>query len=136
MTVKLKSSDFELISEHAKKGLPNEACGLIAGSKSGSDIIVEKVYLLNNPDKSPRHFSIDPKEHLDAVKDMRKNGYRPLGNFHSHPESPARPSEEDIRLAFDPSAVYLIVSLLDTSPVIKAFKIENSAVESAELVLL
>jgi proteasome lid subunit RPN8/RPN11 len=86
---------------------------------------VEKVYLLSNPDQSPEHFSIDPCEQLAAVKDIRKNGLSPLGNFHSHPASPARPSAEDIRLAYDSSAVYLILSLAGPAPVLKAFSVQN-----------
>ena len=56
-----------------------------------------------------RTFSLDPKEQLEAIKDMRKNGFVPLGNWHSHPESPSRPSEEDKRLAFDSKASYMIL---------------------------
>ena len=67
----------------------------------GEKQYVKKVYLLTNMDESNEHFSMDPKEQLAAVKDMRKNGCVPLGNFHSHPESPSRPSEEDKRLAYD-----------------------------------
>ena len=88
---------------------------------------VEKVYLLANPDRSPEHFSIDPKEQLAAVKDMRALGLAPLGNFHSHPSTPARPSAEDIRLAHDPKASYLILSLAEESPVMKAFGVAEGA---------
>ena len=97
--IQLKKSDFEKMLAHAQKELPDEACGLIAGEISGTDKIVKKVYLLTNIDHSNEHFSLDPKEQLAAVKDMRANGLVPLGNWHSHPESPSRPSEEDKRLA-------------------------------------
>mgnify|MGYP000662327846 FL=1 len=56
---------------------------------------------------------MNPKDQLNAVKDMRAKGYVPLGNFHSHPESPSRPSEEDKRLAYDKDASYMIISLMD-----------------------
>ena len=71
--------------------------------------MVEKVYLLTNIDHSNEHFTLDPKEQLAAVKDMRANGLMPLGNWHSHPESPSRPSEEDKRLAYDSKASYMIL---------------------------
>jgi len=128
MTLRLKHSDFDLIASHAKKGLPNEACGLIAGKIENNIKTVEKVYLLSNPDKSPEHFSIDPKEQLAAVKDMRALGLSPLGNFHSHPSTPARPSEEDIRLSYDPKASYLILSLAEETPVLKAFEVTEGEV--------
>lgn len=65
---------------------------------------------------------MDPQEQLKAVKDMRAGGLKMLGNWHSHPETPSRPSQEDIRLSFDINATYMILSLQDKdSPVLKAF---------------
>ena len=48
--ITLKKADFEKILAHAKKELPNEACGLIAGVKDGADKHIQKVYLLTNID--------------------------------------------------------------------------------------
>ena len=103
MKVVLKKSDYNIILSHCTAGLPNEACGLLAGTKENDTVTVTKVYLLTNVDASREHFSMDPKEQLAALKDARANGYGIVGNFHSHPESPSRPSEEDKRLAFEPS---------------------------------
>ena len=122
----LTKSDYEKMLAHCKEGPPNEACGLIGGVVEGEKQYVKKVYLLTNMDESNEHFSMDPKEQLAAVKDMRKNGYVPLGNFHSHPETPSRPSEEDKRLAYDSTAVYMIMSLMDNdNPVFKAFGVDK-----------
>lgn len=121
----LKKSDYDKIVEHAKKNLPEEACGLLGGTKNGDEKTVEKVYLLTNIDHTNEHFSMDPKEQLAAVKDMRANGLELLGNWHSHPESPSRPSEEDKRLAYDPTVNYLILSLMDEEPVLRAFDIDK-----------
>ncbi len=134
--ITLAKEDYEKILAHAEKELPNEACGLIAGEKNGNDKIIKKVYLLTNIDHSNEHFSLDPKEQLAAVKDMRANGIVPLGNWHSHPESPSRPSEEDKRLAYDSSASYMILSLMDReAPVLNSFKISGSDAEKEELVI-
>ena len=125
MKISIRESDFNKILEYALQQLPNEACGLIAGlvDNDGS-VLIRKAYLLTNVDQTNEHFSIDPKEQLTAVKDMRTNGLIPLGNWHSHPETPARPSEEDIRLANDPKARYLILSLAQKDvPVLNAFRI-------------
>ena len=117
----LKKEDYEKILAHCKEGLPNEACGLIGGTIEGDKRSIQKVYLLTNIDQSNEHFSMDPKEQLAAVKDMRANGLKLLGNFHSHPESPSRPSEEDKRLAYDSKVNYLILSLMDLeNPVFNA----------------
>jgi proteasome lid subunit RPN8/RPN11 len=134
--IRLAASDYEKIIAHAEKELPDEACGLIAGEISGNDKIIKKVYLLTNIDHSNEHFSLDPKEQLAAVKDMRANGLIPLGNWHSHPESPSRPSEEDKRLAYDSKASYMILSLMDReNPVLNSFKIEGVNAEKEELVI-
>ena len=71
------------------------------------------------------HFTLDPRDQMNAIKDMRANGLKPLGNWHSHPSSPSRPSVEDIRLAFDSKASYLILSLMADYPVLNSFHIEN-----------
>ena len=134
--IKLIKSDFEKILAHAVKELPDEACGLIAGTVEDGDKEIKKVYLLTNIDHSNEHFSLDPKEQLEAIKDMRKNGFVPLGNCHSHPESPSRPSEEDKRLAFDSKASYMILSLMDReNPVLNSFKITGDTAEKEELVI-
>ena len=95
--LKLKKEDYEKILDHCRKGLPNESCGLLGGTIEDDVKTIEKVYLLTNIDESNEHFSMDPKEQLSAIKDIRQNGYQMIGNFHSHPESPSRPSEEDKR---------------------------------------
>ncbi|MDD6069635.1 MAG: M67 family metallopeptidase [Clostridiales bacterium] len=133
----LNKADYEKILSHCVDGLPNEACGLIGGVKEEGKKYIKKVYLLTNIDASNEHFSMDPKEQLEAVKDMRANGYELLGNFHSHPESPSRPSEEDKRLAYDSKVNYLILSLMEQdNPVLKAFNIDeekNVTVEEIEI---
>ena len=122
----LTKNDYDKILKHCEAGLPDEACGLIGGTKEGNDKYIKKVYLLTNIDHSNEHFSMDPKEQLQAVKDMRQNGLELLGNFHSHPESPSSPSEEDKRLAYDSTAVYMIMSLMDNdNPVFKAFGVDK-----------
>jgi proteasome lid subunit RPN8/RPN11 len=132
--IQIKKTDVEQMIQHAKKELPDEACGLIGGSINGEDKIIEKVYYLTNIDHSNEHFSLDPKEQLNAIKDMRANGLKPLGNWHSHPESPSRPSEEDKRLAYDSGASYLILSLMEPeNPVLNSFHIEGTDATKEDL---
>lgn len=133
MTISIRKEDYESIVAYAREGLPNEACGLLAGVEKEGERLIEKVYYLTNIDASNEHFSMDPKEQLAAIKDMRANGLKPLGNWHSHPETPARPSIEDIRLAYDANATYMILSLMETVPVLNAFHIEGDAVQREQL---
>ena len=142
MRITIKRADYERMLAHALAESPDEACGLIAGDDSEDGVReIRKVYLLTNEDHTNEHFSINPREQLEAVKDMRTQGLKPLGNWHSHPESPSRPSEEDIRLANDSKSSYLILSLMgEDNPVLNAFHIENASVEKTirkeELVII
>lgn len=138
MKIIIKKSDVNAMIKHAFEDLPNEACGLIAGIDRDDGVReIKKVYLLTNIDHANEHFTIDPKEHLQSIKDMRTNGLKPLGNWHSHPETPSRSSKEDIRLAVDSKATYMILSLMDRSnPVLNAFHVENDISTKEELEIL
>lgn len=129
----IKKSDYEKMLAHAVQNLPDEACGLLGGVEEDGIRVVKEVYLLTNIDHSNEHFSMDPKEQLAAVKDLRAKGYKLFGNWHSHPESPSRPSEEDKRLAHDSTASYLILSLMDReNPVLNSFRVVNHTEVSKE----
>ncbi len=129
----IKKQDVEEMISYAREKLPQEACGLIAGSDYGDERVIEKVYYLTNIDASNEHFSLEPKEQLQAVKDMRARGLKPIGNWHSHPESPSRPSQEDKRLAYDSKASYLILSLMEKEAVLNSFHVENGETEKESL---
>ena len=131
--IKLNQSDYDKIVAHAESEAPIEACGLIAGEETEEGKFVKKVYFLTNVDHAEDHFTLDPKEQLDAVKDMRANSLKPLGNWHSHPESPSRPSEEDIRLSYDKNASYFILSLMAENPVLNSFHVEDGKVSKEDL---
>ncbi len=97
------------IREQAVAEAPNEACGYLRGADGRVAGRIE----LTNVDASPEHFSLDPQEQFAALKDVRQRGEQLLAVYHSHPETPARMSDEDIRLANDPKMVYVIHSLAD-----------------------
>ncbi len=116
---------FEQMIQQAEAEVPIEACGILAG-KDGT---IEKFYKMTNVDQSIDHFMMEPAEQFKVIKDIRSNDLEMLAIYHSHPQAPARPSAEDIRLALTPDVTYVIVSLQeDNAPVIKGFLIEDSNV--------
>lgn len=124
--------EIDKIITQAKEEFPNECCGFLSGTKSEDTINVSKVYPLTNTDKSSEHFSMDPKEQFSAIKIIRGNDMLLIGNYHSHPYTPSRPSEEDIRLAYDPKIIYGILSLEKEEPVFNLFKINKDGVLKLE----
>lgn len=109
----LATADFGKMAAWARECLPEEACGLIAGRRDGDEFLAERIFCLENGDHSPEHFTISPADQLRCIREARAEGMEVLGSWHSHPETPARPSKEDLRLANDPSSLYLIMSLED-----------------------
>ena len=91
---------------------PRSAEELEAGEASTGEVrVVTRHIRMTNADASPEHFSFRPQEQFDALKSARDSGEQLVGVYHSHPETPARMSEEDIRLANDVNTIYVIHSL-------------------------
>lgn len=116
---------YNSVLTQALKDKPHESCGYLLGPDKET---VTENYPMTNVDNSGEHFSFDPREQFAALNYARKNGLKIIGNWHSHPETPSRPSEEDIRLAYDKNILYFILSLKDSEPDFNAFKIENGKV--------
>ena len=116
----------ELIAQ-AQKDAPNETCGYLLGI----DNVVTENYWMENIDHSPEHFSFAPKDQFAALKYARSKGLRILANWHSHPASPSRPSQEDLCLANDPTIRYAILSLHEGIH-LNSFKILNGEVIDKE----
>lgn len=133
MIIRMNYHLYDELIDYATKHLPEEACGLIAGIEDGDVRVITKIYYLENVDHAIDHFTLDPKDQMNAIKDMRTLGIKPLGNWHSHPESPSRPSEEDIRLSFDSKASYMILSLMADNPVLNSYHVENGTYSKEDL---
>jgi proteasome lid subunit RPN8/RPN11 len=127
--LRLSTAVFDDLVAHARQEVPLEACGYIGVRESTG---VEAIRL-TNIDHSPEHFSFDPAEQFAAVRTLRAQGLAASVVYHSHPATPARPSEEDHRLARDPSTIYCILSLAGPSPDIKAFRVENGRLAAVRL---
>ena len=118
----------EIIGQ-ARAEAPNESCGYLLGR---ANIVIQN-YPMENIDHSPEHFSFAPRQQFAALRYAREHELQILANWHSHPASPSRPSQEDLRLANDPNIRYAILSLLDGSPKLNSFRIVNGEVVEKEV---
>ena len=105
--MKIEQHVIDEIIRQARQDAPNESCGYLLGT---GDTVTENFWM-ENIDHSPEHFSFAPRDQFAALKYARSNGLKILANWHSHPASPSRPSQEDLRLANDPTIRYAILSL-------------------------
>jgi len=114
ITASIKAALFA----HARRELPNEACGYLGGKDGRVSVAIP----LRNLDASPEHFAMDPQEQFNAVRALRGQGLQALGVYHSHPDSPARLSAEDLRLLRQPGLAYVVISLQHGRESIKAYE--------------
>jgi proteasome lid subunit RPN8/RPN11 len=117
----------ELIA-HAREGDPDEVCGMLAGR----DGWVEHVFRVRNiadqvaaerevfrdretqvatAGRRPVHYYMDPLDQLRVYREIEGLDLDVLAYYHSHTHTEARPSPTDVRLARDPAALWVLVSL-------------------------
>lgn len=99
------------IATLAAAAYPEEACGLLIGSRSAEVVTVQAVGAAQNihPADRRRCFLLDPAAFVDADRRARARGLDVVGFWHSHPDTPSRPSAADLEAAWEGYA-YLIVS--------------------------
>ncbi|MHB1413717.1 MAG: desampylase [Chloroflexota bacterium] len=120
------------ILDHARAGAPGEVCGVLAGR----DGHVTRVYRGQNIADNPRvRYEMDPRQQLDIMREVEENGEQMVAIYHSHPHSSAYPSRVDQSLAFYPDSVYIIVSLADSRPVVRAFRMVGKKIEEEEIMI-
>ena len=122
--MKLTPQMVEQIIAQARAEAPNEACGYVAGCGEQAELLIP----MRNVDASAEHYSFDPKEQFAAVRQARAAGLDLIAVYHSHPATPPRMSQEDIRLANDSSVVYLIYSLAEQR--LRGFRVSRDKVVS------
>jgi proteasome lid subunit RPN8/RPN11 len=124
MKLQLTANQMAAIISHARESAPHECCGLIGGKGDTS----QTVYRTRNiaADRSVT-YEAAPEDLFAAQREMRARGEELLAIYHSHPRATdPQPSATDIRLAYYPAAVYLIVGLGNHEPCIRAFRINES----------
>lgn len=128
------------ITQAAKQAYPNECCGLLAGTRNiNGAVTITQARNSANVAKSSikKHFQIDPIVHFDLIHELEGTGEQIIGHYHSHPNHPARPSEKDLKLAFDPQLFWLIISLNENRiNDVKVHKINDTTATSYEVPLL
>jgi proteasome lid subunit RPN8/RPN11 len=107
------------IEREGEAAYPNECCGILYGrdlpATDGARArrVVERIEAVANDFEAGEQyhrFSISPKQLMQAEKEAANRGQLVLGFYHSHPDSPARPSEYDRQHAW-PFYSYMIVSI-------------------------
>ena len=124
----ISQADRDALIGHARDDAPNECCGY-ARAREGR---VEEIFRADNLRHSPYGYEIDSKSLL-AANELDDEGHEVV-IYHSHPKSPAEPSQTDINLAHYPHWRYVIVSLAD-EPSVRCWRIADGGVEEEHVVV-
>jgi len=136
--LRLTESQYATIIGSCYDGLPDEACGLlvgplgIAGTPSG---VISEARPCRNADASARTYTVDPRDMLAAGRAAEARGHEIVGVWHSHTHTDAYPSPTDVGQAVDPTWWYVIVSLRDEAPVLRAFHIADGTIAEGRVEL-
>ena len=117
------------IVAHARAGMPNEACGILAGV----DGRVERFFPAESDEPSPYYYRIESRDQIRIMNEIDDAGLDLIGIYHSHTSSPAFPSRTDAEQAFWPDAVYVIVSLASPEADVRGYRIRDMEVTEEEL---
>jgi [CysO sulfur-carrier protein]-S-L-cysteine hydrolase len=124
--VRISPAHRDDLLAHAREEAPNECCGYLP-LRDGA---VERIERAENVRRSPYGYELDHQS-LFAANELEDQGYE-VAVYHSHPRSPAEPSQTDINLAQYPNWVYVIVSPTDERGV-RAWRIADGKVREEEV---
>jgi [CysO sulfur-carrier protein]-S-L-cysteine hydrolase len=125
--MRIAKAHWDELVAHARDEAPNECCGYM--SARGGE--VQEVFRAENERHSPYGYSLDHKS-LFAANELDDDGFE-VGIYHSHPRSPAEPSQTDINLATYPHWLYVIVSLATPEGEVRGWWIRDGRVEEEEI---
>lgn len=114
---------LDKIVAHLRAELPREGVGLLATVADGDAARARSYYPGTNVDASTTRYTMDPEEVLAAFADMEANRWDFGAIVHSHPLSPPVPSTTDLREAFYPDQLLLIVGMATDPPAAQGWSV-------------
>lgn len=132
------ASHLTVMRRHAQAQRPEECCGILIGhSQPGRSEVERVVPTTNVAADRHRRYDIDPRQLLDAHRQVRREGGDIVGYFHSHPASAPCPSDTDLQQAW-PGVSYVIVGVRDGRlTAVRSWRLDGSGgrFEEEELVV-
>jgi proteasome lid subunit RPN8/RPN11 len=133
----LSAEAWAAVTDHALRCVPEECCGVLAGSHDGdthSAVFAIPCANAHAGDRT-RHFLIDPADQARAQRGVRDLGLEIIGFYHSHPASEARFSPSDLEQAW-PWVSNLVVSLQGGAvPEARSYRVEAGRAAEEEVLL-
>ena len=94
-----------------------------------------EAYPAHNAACSARLYDVEPRDLLRADRAAEAAGLSLVGVWHSHTHTEAYPSPTDVARAPDPAWHYVLVSLRDSEPVLRSYRITGNEIAEETVVL-
>ena len=114
MNVKLGASLQREIFDQMESAYPNEAGGFLLGRMRAGDIAIQEIMQVENTfaeAEQTHRYAMTPQDWMRLEDEADERGLSLVGYYHSHPDSPAIPSEYDREHAL-PNFVYIITAVM------------------------
>ena len=102
------------IFEQMETSYPNEAGGFLLGRADAEAIVIEDIMQVDNvfaEEEQYHRYAMRPQDWMRLEDEADARGLALVGYYHSHPDSPAIPSEYDREHAL-PNFVYIITAVM------------------------
>ena len=132
-SVQLPRQIVNQILSQAQAREQDEVCGLISLNKNNKMALMP---IKNVATDTSHFFDMDASETVQAMKTIRNQDAELFAIYHSHPSTPATPSQTDIEKSGYPDALYLIISLSTKGVLeLKGYKIQEDKVVAIDLII-
>jgi proteasome lid subunit RPN8/RPN11 len=126
--MRVRRAVLTAIVAHARRERPRECCGLLV---SDGSCVIEAVEAVNVSETPERRYQVSPVDHLALIRRCRElstpeRSFDVIGAYHSHPRSPARPSQTDHAEASQDFVIVIAGPVAETADVpIRAYRLGN-----------
>ncbi|MDE2819357.1 MAG: M67 family metallopeptidase [Chloroflexota bacterium] len=113
MTVRLGKLLQSRIFEQMEDTYPNEGGGFLLGELEDNSAIIRDIIQVDNvfeEEEQYHRYAMTPQDWMRLEDEADDRGLTLVGYYHSHPDSPAIPSEYDREHAL-PNFLYIITSV-------------------------
>ena len=110
--ITLTAAQLAFLADAAEQAFPTECCGLLVGRGRR---IITVTQLIPAPNllsaATTDRFELDPRIRFETERALRGTPERIVGHWHSHPNGSAIPSATDLKQAWEPELIWLILGV-------------------------
>lgn len=119
MSVQISAALQQRIFEEMQQAYPNEGGGFLLGHRTGGQVqILDVIHIPNTFESAEQYhrYAMTPQNWAKMEDEADERDMTLVGYYHSHPDSPAIPSEYD-RVHALPNFTYIITSVYQAKAV-------------------